>query len=781
MVVGAAVFGARLRACRRSAGLSQEELAVRSGLSVRTISNLERGCVRWPHPGSVHRLADALGLRGEVRRALIADAGRRLGGRGEAGAVTPPGDQVAGAGRGWIVPRQLPASVRQFVGRERELAALNRLADQVDGAAGAVVISALGGTAGVGKTALALRWAHQVAGRFPDGQLYLNLRGFDPSGTPMPPAEAVRGLLDGVGVPAGQIPASADAQAGLYRSLLSGRRMLLVLDNARDEEQVRPLLPGSPGCLVVVTSRRHLAGLVAVEGACALTLDVLTGAEAQAMLAQRLGPARLEREPGGVADLIGLCARLPLALAVAAARVSARPHLRLSCFAAELNDARRRLDALDAGDRLASVRAVFSWSLASLPAPAVRMFGLLGVHPGPDITVPAAASLAGVRPGQAGQALAELTRAHLLTAPACGRYACHDLLRAYAAEQAAALDGQDGRHAAAGRVLDHYLHTAHAAALLLSPSRTPVTLAAPRPQVTPERLASYQEALDWFEAERQVLLAAVTLAAETGFDVHGWQLPWALADFLDRRGHWHDGAALQRTALAAATRLGDTLGQAMAGRALGKACAWLTDYDQARGHLADSLSRYRQLGDRDGQARVHQSLNWVCERQARYGDALGHAEQALALFQAADDQAGQAAALNAIGWCHVLLGDPQRARTFCHRALALNRERGNRRSEALTWDSLGYAEHQVGRFAKAAACYRRALHLFQECGDRFYEAEILTHLGNTRHAAGDPQEARAAWQAALDILDDLRHPDADEVRAKLGLIRRAPSDPAPAM
>ena len=557
--------------------------------------------------------------------------------------------------------------------------------------------------------------------------------------------------------------------------------MLVVLDNARDEEQVRPLLPGSPGCLVVVTSRRYLAGLVAVEGACALTLDVLTAAEARAMLAQRLGAARLEREPGGAAELIGLCARLPLALAVASARVSARPHLRLSCFAAELNDARRRLDALDAGDRLASVRAVFSWSLTSLPAPAVRMFGLLGVHPGPDITVPAAASLAGVRPGQAAQALAELTRAHLLTAHASGRYACHDLLRAYAAEQAAALDGQDARHAATGRVLDHYLHTAHAAALLLSPSRTQVTLAAPLPRVTPERLASYQQALDWFEAERQVLLAAVTLAAETGFDVHGWQLPWALADFLDRRGHWHDGAALQRTALAAATRLCDTLGQAVAGRALGKACAWLTDYDQARGHLADSLRRYRQLGDRDGQARVHQSLNWVCERQARYGDALGHAEQALALFQAIDDQAGQAAALNAIGWCHVLLGDPQRARTFCRRALALNRERGNRRSEALTWDSLGYAEHQVGRFAKAAACYRRALHLFQECGDRFYEAEILTHLGNTRHAAGDPQEARAAWQAALDILDDLRHPDADQVRAKLGQIRRAPSNPAPVM
>ena len=667
---GAAAFGARLRTCRRSAGLSQEELAVRAGLSVRTVSNLERGRIRWPHPGSVHCLADALGLRGEMRRALIAAAGRRLASGAGAGGIAPPEDQPARAGGDPIVPRQLPVSVRQFVGRERELAALTRLADQVDEAAPAVVISALGGTAGVGKTTLALHWAHQVARKFPDGQLYLNLRGFDPSGSPMPLAEAVRGMLDALGVPAKQTPTSVAAQAGLYRSLLAGKRMLVMLDNARDEEQVRPLLPGSPGCLVVATSRSHLAGL-AVEGACALTLDVLTEAEARELLAHRLGAACLEQEPDAAGELIGLCARLPLALAIAAARISARPPAGLGSFAAELKDARRRLDALDAGDRLASVRAVFSWSLASLSAPAARMFGLLGVHPGPDITIPAAASLAGVRPVQAGQALAELTRAQLLTEPAAGRYAYHDLLRAYAAEQVAALDDADAPHAAIGRVLDHYLHTAHTAALLLSPSRTPVLLAAARPEVTPEHLASHQQALDWFEAEHQVLLAAATLAADAGFDVHGWQLPWAMADFLDRRGHWDDCAALQRTALAAATRLGDTLGQAMAGRALGKACAWLTDYDQARGHLADSLGRYQQLGDRDGQARVHQSLNWVCERQTRYGDALGHAEQALALFQDIADQAGQAAALNAIGWCHVLLGDPQRARTFCQRALAL--------------------------------------------------------------------------------------------------------------
>ena len=775
---GAAAFGARLRVCRGSAGLSQEELAVRAGLSVRAIGDLERGRVTWPHPDSVRRLADALGLRGEPRRTLVAAAGRRLAVGASTGEITPPGEQLAWADGGRIVPRQLPASVRQFVGRDRELAALTVLADQAD-RLGAVVISALGGMAGVGKTSLALHWAHQVARRFPDGQLYLNLRGFGPSGIPMPLVEAARCMLGALGVPAGQMPSGVEAQAALYRSLVAGRRMLVVLDNARDEGQVRPLLPGSPGCLVVVTSRSHLTGLVAVEGACALPLDVLTEAEAHELLAQRLGAARMKQEPGAAAELIELCARLPLALAVAAARVSGRPRLRLSSFAAELKDARQRLDALDTGDQLASVRAVLSWSLTDLSAPAVRMFELLAVHPGPDITIQAAASLAGIGPVQGGRALAELTRGHLLAEPIPGRYAYHDLLRAYAAEQTATLGDQDARHAATGRMLDHYLHTAHAAALLLSSSRTPVTLAAARPGVTPEHLATYQQALNWFEAEHQVLLAATTLAAETGFDVHSWQLPWTMADFLDRRGYWHDCAALQRSALAAAARLGDTLGQAVAGRALGKACAWLTAYDQARVHLADSLRRYRQLGDRDGQARVHQSLNWVCERQARYGDALDHAEQALALFQALADQAGQAAALNAIGWCHVLLGAPEQARTFCQQALALNRERGNRRSEALTWDSLGYAEHQSGRLAEAAACYRRALSLFRECGDRFYEAEILTHLGDTRRAAGDPHEARAVWQEALDILGDLHHADANQVRVKLDQISRAPSAPSP--
>jgi DNA-binding SARP family transcriptional activator len=613
-------------------------------------------------------------------------------------------------GAGPAVPRQLPGVAAHFTGRKKELAELSTALDQVgEQEPGTVVISAIGGMAGVGKTALAVYWAHQAAHRFGDGQLYVNLRGFDPSGTPVTPVEAIRGFLDALGVPSGQVLADPAAQAGQYRSLLAGRRMLIVLDNARDEQQVRPLLPATSGCLVIITSRRQLTGLAAVEGARLLTLDLPGRAEARQMLAFRLGGKRICAEPDAVDQIVSLCARLPLALAIAAARAATRPRLPLATLVTELRGTPGRLDALATDDPAASVRAVFSWSARQLAPAAARMFRLIGLHPGPDISVPAAASLAAIPPAAAGGILRELTAANLMTEHSPGRYVCHDLLRTYAAEQARATE-DDGR-AATERMLDHYLHTACAAALLLSPSRVPIILSPARAGVTLERLLDHQQAMGWFEAEYQILLAAVALAARTGFDLHAWQLPWAMADFLDRRGHWHDSAAVQRVALDSATRLCDIPGQAMAGRALGKAWAWLGHYDQARTHLAGSLALYQRLGDRGGQARVHQSLNWVAERQARYAEALGHAEQALALFQATADQAGQAAALNAVGWSYVLLGDPHKARTFCRQALALNTAHGNRRSEALTWDSIGYAEHRLGNFAEAAACYQRALSL----------------------------------------------------------------------
>jgi tetratricopeptide (TPR) repeat protein len=766
--------GLWLRQRREAAGITQEELAERSGLSARAIGDLERGRTRRPYPQSVRRVVGALGLPQTTSDALItryrgrrtADPGLWSGG---AACSQMGSGQDRGGQPGRVVPRQLPAPVRQFTGRQAELAALTGLVNQASasGAPASVVISAIGGMAGVGKTALAVHWAHRVAELFPDGQLYVNLRGFAPSGTPMSPAEAIRGLLDAMAVPAERIPAGLDAQAGLYRSLLAGKRVLVVLDNAREEQQVRPLLPGSSGCLVLVTSRSQLLGLAVTENAQMLSLDVLPGADAWRMLAARLGGRRAAAEPDAVTEISELCARLPLALAVGATRAAARPGLPLSALAAELRDAQSRLDVLELGDEAASLRAVFCWSTGQLGPEAGLMFRLLGLHPGPDITAAAAASLAAVPVSQARKTLDTLARAHLISERPAGRYAFHDLLRAYAAEQAQTAGTSIDGNIAIGRVLDHYLQTAHHAALLLGPERDAITVPPPRPGVTPERLTTAVEAMAWLEAEHKVLLASVSLAAEMRFDRHAWQLPWAMRDFLDRRGHWHDWAAVQRTALDAARRLGDIAGQAVTCRLAASPCLRLADYDQARTHLMTALGLYRQLGDTVGQARTHQVLSMTCDQQQRFSDSVHHDEQALRLFQAAGHRAGQAHALNALGCTHILLGDPQRGRTFCYRSLVLSARLGDRVGVAHTWDSLGYAEHQLGRHTEAAACYHRALRFFRESGSRFWEAETLARLGDTRHASSDSPGAGQAWRQALAIYENLQHPDADLVRSKL--------------
>jgi tetratricopeptide (TPR) repeat protein/transcriptional regulator with XRE-family HTH domain len=775
-VVGGSVRRDRLAARRKALGLTQEQLAELLEVGRTTVARWERGEAQ-PVPWLRPKLASALGVSAEGIEDLLGTGGAVPGAYGQVGA-----------------PRQLPAAMAGFAGRAAELRALRGLLDhQAGGGPGTVVISAIGGTAGVGKTALALQWAHQVAWRFPDGQLHVNLRGFDASGTPATTAEATRGFLDALGVPPARIPPLPEAQAGLYRSLLADKRVLVVLDNARDEQQVRPLLPASPGSLVIVTSRHQLSGLAVADGARLVSLDVLTHAEAVQLLAARLGQARAAAEPEAVSEIASLCACLPLALAVAAARAAARPGFALAALASELRDSAGRLDALDAGDPAASVRAVFSWSARQLSPPAARMFGLLGIHPGPDITVPAAASLAATTQADTRRLLRELARAHLITEHHPGRYAFHDLLRAYAAEQAhthadihtgTGTGTGTGQREATSRMLDHYLHTAAAAARLLDPSMEPVALGPPAPGTTPGQPADRRQAVAWFEAERQVLLAAITLAAGSGFDVHAWQIPWAISSFLDIGVHWQEWVGVQHTALAAATRLDDTVAQAVCSRLLAMACAEVGDHDQARDHYASSLALYQRLGDRLGEAMVHQGLGVLAERQGCYADALGHTEQALRLYQAIGDKTSEAVALNNVGWIHGLLGDYQQARASCREALTLCAELGHLRAEAHAWDSLGYAEHHLGNFAEARTCYQRALNLSRELGERFNEAETLTHLGDTCHAAGELPEALEAWQQALAILDDLQLPAASQVRAKLAdstdsrlLATRLPAEP----
>ena len=667
-------------------------------------------------------------------------------------------------------PRQLPGPVPRFIGRAAEMKELTSLVDGhlVDGhggpARGPVAIT---GSAGVGKTALALHWAGRIADRFPDGQLHVDLRGFAPVGKPLAPDEVIRQFLEGLGVAARQIPVSTAAQAALYRSLLAGRRVLIVLDNAADAAQVRPLLPASEGCLVLVTSRDRLIGLAAADGARLLELSVLTETEACQLLESRLGRERAAQEPLALAQLAALAARLPLALAIIGTQAAVRPELPLSVMAGQLRDRSARLDALDTGDPATDVRTVFSWSVAQLSEPAVGLFWLLGLHPGPDLSGPAAASLAGTSAGRTRRALAELVRAHLLDEPAPGRFAFHDLLRAYAAEQARDRIAQARRRVAAHRMLDHYLHTASAAAMLLHPSRSQLDLAEPERGVLSEELAGREQALAWFRAEQRVLLALIDEAVAAGFVSHAWQLPWAAATFFNWQGHWQLLMATQETALAATRQQGNLAGQVSALHYLTQAKLRVGDYDAARLHLDEVLDLGERLADDAVRARAHLDLGHVFELQGQPDQALHHAEQALLGYRSAGHRPGEADALNAVGWCHAQRGNYGETLGHSGQALAIYRELGNRAAEASTLDSIGFAHHHLGRPDEAVACFTEALAVHGEAADRHLRAEILTHLGDACQARADPDGARRSWSEALSILSDLGHPDAAQVRSRL--------------
>src|SRR5215469_2317066 len=611
---------------------------------------------------------------------------------------------TAGSALRYVTPRQLPPAVRNFVGRQTELDSLTDLARQANNPGRrAVVVAVIDGTPGVGKTTLAVHFAHQVATTFPDGQLYANLRGFDPASRPASAREALRALLGALAVDPAQIPADSDAMAGLYRSVLAERQVLLVLDNARSETQVRPLLPGTGGSMVVVTTRRRLTGLLA-DGASLLTLETMSAAESRALLTRRLANHRLAADADSTDEVANLCARLPLALTVVAARAAGSSPRPLASIAAELRTARNRLSALESGESATSVRSVLSWSYSSLSPAGARMFRLLGVHPGPDISVPAAASLAAVTTAQARAAIAELQRAHLLTEHVRDRYSFHDLLRAYARERAWADEPEPARAAAAGRALEHYLHSACAAALVLNPARAPITLPQAGAGVTPE-ICGHKQATDWFDAEHAVLIAAARLAADTRHDAHTWQLAWALTEYLDRSGFWDEWAALWQAGVTAAKRTGDRSVNARAAQSLARAYIRLSRYEDARVHLRRSLDIYATVHDPVGQAQAHLNLAWLCDRLGSPEEALQNARAARDLYRTVGDEHGEADCLNAIGWYCGRTGDADAALAACEQAVALLRKLDDPLGEAMAWDSLGYAHHRLDQRDRAATCY----------------------------------------------------------------------------
>jgi DNA-binding SARP family transcriptional activator len=658
------------------------------------------------------------------------------------------------------VPRQLPAPPPLFTGRLRELGQLSAALNAAGQPGGTMVVSAIRGTGGIGKTWLALHWAHQHLDQFPDGQLHVNLRGFDPAGKPMPANTAIRGFLDALGVDPHAVPVDDDAQVGLYRSLVAGRKMLIVLDNAHDTGQVAPLLPGGTTCTVLITSRRQLTGLVAEHGARSLDLDVLPVADARNLLARRIGTERLAAEPQALAELLDGCAGLPLALGIVAAQATAHPDFPLALLADELLDHTQRLDILDGGELTTSMRGVLSWSYHALSAVAAGVFALLGLAPGPDIGVAAVANLTDLPMTRIRAVLQDLEMASLIQQYAPGRYRMHDLVRLYAAEQAQ----RGNTDEALARLVGFYLHTAFSAQQLLQPLLPPLKLGEPPGGCHPCPLDDQPTALAWFTAEYPNLLATQRLAADRGWATSVWHFAWITTTFLYRQGRFAAALTACLAGEAAAIQLDDPAVRAGSHQLLGAIYAELGQYDDAlcRLNLAE------QGGDLPGQAYTQHTLGWLWSLRGENRKALRHAANALCRYQSLDMAAGEARELTVIGWYLALSGDYQRATTQCAAALAKARRHRKVEDEGFTLGILGYVGYHTGQYGQAVEHLEQAWLLMRQVGNTYYEATVLDYLGRSHDALGDTESARNAWQRALPLYRaQLRTADAERIHRRL--------------
>jgi DNA-binding SARP family transcriptional activator/Tfp pilus assembly protein PilF len=698
-----------------------------------------------------------------------------------------------------IVPRQLPASVGRFVGRSDELAVLDRPHD-----ASTVVISAIDGMAGIGKTALAVHAAHRVADRYPDGQLFIDLHGYTQGVAPVNPAEALDHALRALGVPGSQIPATMDQRAALYRSRLAEQRMLIVLDNAATESQVLPLLPGAPGCLVLVTSRRRLAG---VDHTHAVSLDTLPTDDAVTLFLETAGTGRVpDQPPALLTELVELCGRLPLAIRIAAARLRTRPTWKLSQLVALLRDEQHRLSELAAGER--SVTAALDLSYQQLNPEQQRTYRLLGLHPGADIDGYATAALLDVAQPHASRMLDQLHDVHLLLEPAAGRYRFHDLTRAHAARTAARDQDEPSRNAPLDRLLDYYQYAASLAMDAAYPYEREH-----RPQVPPTGnpapdLTDRTAALGWLDTELPNLLAAAGSAAEHGKTEHLLHLSTILYRHLETRGRYRDAETLHHQALVAARADGHQAGQVAGLNDLGRIYWRQGRHPEASECFDRAVVLARAIGDRVGEVTALAGLGRVDLLQGRYPQATDRFGQALRLARAAGDRTSELTTLDGIGHIHIMHGRYADAARHYQQALHLARTTGHSMGELSVLGGLGLAQRMQGRYADAARHYQQALHLARATGhsmgtlsvlsglgdlhriqgryaqaindyqqvldlaqataDRNYEFEAEQGLGRLRHATGDPQAAATHHHRALALADELDQPH-DQARAHDGL------------
>jgi tetratricopeptide (TPR) repeat protein len=651
-----------------------------------------------------------------------------------------------------VTPSQLPGDVRGFVNRHAELATLTSVAEERHEDVLAAAVTVITGTAGVGKTSLALHWAHSVRDRFPDGQLYVNLRGYDP-GQPAVPEEVLDRFLRDLGVPGSAIPVHLDERASLYRSLLATRRMLIVLDNAATPAQIRPLLPGTAGCLVLVTSRSRLSGLVARDGAYRLGLDILLEDDAVALLGTVTARYRGHDQRYELVELARLCARLPLALRIAAERAASRPMMRLDELIADLRDESALWDALTAegDDEADAVRTVFAWSYRALPEAAARLFRLLGLHPGNEFGVPAAAALAGVGAAQARQQLDVLIGAHLLEQPAPGRYEFHDLLRAYAVDQVRHLESAETRAEARERVLSWYLYSADAAAARIAVfDRYELTGTVPA-NVTPAVFDSHEAALRWFQAESSNLVLATRAAAEAAPHSIAWRLAAVLRGLYLHQNAFDDWLATSAIGIDSAERDGDSRGQAEALESLGRAYFQSRRIDEAETSHRAALAIRQSVGDRFGEAVSLNTLGLIGLRRRRLGEARAYFEQAGAVFAELGDRRWEALIRSNLAETLLEVQQPQDAADILADVVTVFRELGDRASEGNALFHLSWAHRELGNLDTARAFIDQALHIAEEEQAQVWQAHWLVELGAVQRAAGQPADALVSYQRAAAI------------------------------
>ncbi len=740
-------FGGLLRRLRDEAGLTQDELAEAAQISQRAVSDLERGINATARKDTAVLLAGALGLDGPARELFIAAAR----GRTPAGAALAAASGEAGAGgSAAAATRMLPRDIAGFTGRQAELGQLMARWAEAAGGGAVVSVHAIGGMAGIGKTTFAVHAAHRLASSFPDGQFFLPLHAHTPGQRPVGPADALASLLLTAGVPAHQIPPDVDARAARWRDHLAGKKILLVLDDAAGHQQVRPLLPGSPGSLVLITSRRRLAAL---EDAAVVSLDTLTPAEAAGLLARLAGRPDVTTSDPGVVELAALCGYLPLAIGMMGRQLAHHPAWTPAGLAADLAAARDRLELM-AAENL-SVAAAFGLSYQDLSDSQRRLFRRLGLHPGPDIDACAAAALDDTSPGQARRNLEALYDQHLITQPVPGRYRFHDLLREHA--RVLADTGPADSGIAATRLLDYYLHTARAAGRHIA-SFTDAEGPAPpgRPPASAPPVSSPWQAAGWLEAERANLHAAAGYAAATARPAYAVSIPAAMAGFLETRCYWDQGQVLYQGALAAARQARDRAGQACMLMLLSPMQIVTGHNTAAIASVTGALQLYRGLGDRAGQAKALTMLAGVHVTTDDYPAAAAELRQALELFGDLSHRRGQGDALSTLGEVHRSTGDYPAAAACLHRALELHRDVGYLWGQADALKILGAVQQLTGGYPAAAATLRQALALGQDIGDRYVQAEVLTELATVQRLAGDYQGATATSQQAIELCRDLR-------------------------